>query len=219
MGEIGIRSSLLSAFFAVYSGLPDPIRPLIPLPFRVRFRLPTSDWLVPTYYLVFVMKFTRKTDYALRAMQNLARRYYDEAEGPRAPAAVSVPVLAAESGLSLRFLSGIMARLSRKGLVKAVPGPGGGLRLARAPEGISILEIVEAAEGPINLMECMTHPENCNDASGCSIMGVLHTAQGALVSSLRNTNLKLMVRAKAAPFHELPEGHYLKPRFGCPVLK
>ncbi len=165
------------------------------------------------------MKFTRKTDYALRAMQNLARRYYEDAEEGRLPSPVSVPVLAADSDLSLGFLSGIMARLSRKGLVKAIPGPGGGLRLARSPEGITILDIVEAAEGPINLMDCMSHPENCADASGCSIMGVLHTAQGALVSSLRNTNLKLMVRAKASPFRELPEGHYLKPRFGCPVLK
>jgi Rrf2 family iron-sulfur cluster assembly transcriptional regulator len=165
------------------------------------------------------MKFTRKTDYALRAMQNLARRHYDAAaEGVKA-SPVPVPVLAGDSGLSLRFLSGIMARLSRMGLVKAVPGPKGGLTLGRSPEAISILDIVEAAEGPINLMECMSHPENCKDASGCSIMGVLHTAQGALVSSLRNTNLKLMVRAKASPFKALPEGHYLQPQFGCPVLK
>jgi Rrf2 family protein len=165
------------------------------------------------------MKFTRKTDYALRAMQHLARRYYDAAgEGiPVAP--VPVPVIAADSKLSLRFLSGIMAGLSRKGLVKAVPGPKGGVTLARPPERISILDIVEAAEGPINLMDCLTHPEHCGDARGCSIMGVLHTAQGALVNSLRNTNLKLMVRAKASPFHELPAGHYLQPQFGCPVLK
>jgi Rrf2 family protein len=165
------------------------------------------------------MKFTKKTDYALRAMQNLARRHYDAVAEGMVASPVPVPVLAGDSGLSLRFLSGIMARLSRKGLVKAVPGPKGGLTLARSPEGISILDIVEAAEGPINLMECMSHPENCRDASGCSIMGVLHTAQGALVGSLRNTNLKLMVRAKASPFQPLPEGHYLQPQFGCPVLK
>src|SRR5690606_27995443 len=99
------------------------------------------------------------------------------------------------------------------------PGPGGGLRLARAPEAISILEIVEAAEGPINLMDCLTHPHNCADASGCSIIGVLHTAPSALVNSLGNSNLRLMVQAKVAPFQELPAGLSLKPRFGCPVLK
>lgn len=165
------------------------------------------------------MKFTRKTDYALRAMQYLTRRHYEAAEEGIPVAPVPVPVIAADSGLSLRFLSGIMAGLSRKGIVKAVPGPGGGVTLARAPEAITLLDIVETVEGRINLMDCMTHPENCSEAGGCSILGVLHTAQGALVNSLRNTNLKLMVRAKSAPFRELPEGHYLKPRFGCPVLK
>ncbi len=165
------------------------------------------------------MKFTRKTDYALRAMQNLARRYYEAAGEGVAAKAVPVPVLARESGLSLRFLSGIMARLSRKGLVRAVPGPKGGLTLAREPGSISILDIVEAAEGPINLMDCLSHPEGCRDASGCSILGVLHTAQGALVNSLRNSNLRLMVQARSAPFQPMPEGHYLTPKYGCPVLK
>jgi Rrf2 family protein len=165
------------------------------------------------------MKFTKKTDYALRAMQNLARRYYIATGEGIEPRPVAVPVLAKDSGLSLRFLSGIMARLSKKGLIHAVPGPKGGLTLAREPGEISILDIVEAAEGPINLMECMSHPGTCHEASGCGIMGVLHTAQGALVSSLRNSNLKLMVKARTAPFRKLPEGHYLQPRFGCPVLK
>src|SRR5690606_12662231 len=146
-------------------------------------------------------------------------RYYESARRGETVSPVSVPVLASDSGLSLRFLSGIMARLSRQGLVKASPGPGGGLRLARAPEAISILEIVEAAEGPINLMDCLTHPEGCADASGCSILGVLHTAQGALVNSLRNSNLRLMVQARSAPFQPMPEGHYLTPKYGCPVLK
>lgn len=165
------------------------------------------------------MKFTRKTDYALRALQNLARRHYRaEAEGTTV-SPVPLSVLAGDSGLSLRFLGGIMAGLSRRGLIKAVPGPRGGVALARPPEDISILDVVEAAEGPINLMDCMTHPENCSDATGCSIMSVLHTAQGALTGSLRNMNLKLMVQARSAPFRELPDGHYQKPLFGCPVLK
>ncbi|MCD6023210.1 MAG: rrf2 family protein [Fibrobacteria bacterium] len=164
------------------------------------------------------MKFTRKTDYALRALQNLTRRFYEaEASGlPCRP--VSVQVLAEESGMSLAFLGGIMASLSRDGIVKAVPGPKGGVSLGRLPEAVTILDVVESVEGPINLMECLTHPENCRDATGCSIMAVLHTAQDSLVSSLRNTNLRLMVRAKVSPFHPRPEDFRI-PQFGCPVLK
>jgi len=165
------------------------------------------------------MKFTRKTDYALRAMQNLARRYFAAKVEGIQPKPVSVQVIAKDSELSLRFLHGIVAKLSRDGLLKTIPGPRGGISLARPPEAISILDIVESVEGKINLMNCMTHPEKCGVSDGCSIMSVLHTAQTALAASLRNSNLKLMVKAKSDPFQLLPEKHFLKPRFGCPVLK
>jgi Rrf2 family protein len=164
------------------------------------------------------MKFTRKTDYALRALQNLTRRFYEaEASGlPTKP--IPVQVLAEESGLSLAFLGGIMASLSRDGVVKAVPGPKGGVTLGRLPEEITILDVVQSVEGSISLMDCLTHPENCQDSSGCTIMAVLHNAQDAMVSSLRSTNLRLMVRAKVSPFHPRPEDFQV-PQFGCPVLK
>jgi len=164
------------------------------------------------------MKFTRKTDYALRALQNLTRRFY-EAEASGVPARpVSVQVIAEEAGLSLAFLGGIMASLSRDGVVKAVPGPRGGVTLARLPEAISVLDIVESVEGAINLMDCIAHPENCKDAGGCNIMSVLHNAQDALMASLRSTNLRLMVRAQLSPFHPRPADLQV-PQFGCPVLK
>ena len=165
------------------------------------------------------MKFTRKTDYALRAMQNLARRYYQlGSEGEQAKP-VPVVSIAKGAGLSTRFLHGIVANLSKAGLLKAIPGPKGGVTLSRNPEKISILEVVEAVEGQINLMECFHHPEGCHEACQCSIMSVLQTAQNNLIRSLANANLKLMVQAKSDPFHALPESHFLKPKFGCPVLK
>ena len=91
--------------------------------------------------------------------------------------------------------------------------------LAHEPAAISILQIIEAVEGRISLMDCMEHPEHCGDSDQCSIMGVLHNAQGALTAALANTNLRLMVKAKHDPFNRLPEKHFLKPQYGCPVLK
>jgi Rrf2 family protein len=166
------------------------------------------------------MKFTKKTDYALRAMQLLARQWYGGEGGAGIPP-VPVPVqkIADQSRLSSRFLHGIVSRLSKAGLLHAVSGPRGGVFLARDPEAISILDIVEAVEGRINLMDCLEHPEHCGVYQGCSIMSVLHGAQTSLVQNLANHNLKLMVRAKQDPFNRLPEKHFLKPRFGCPVLK
>lgn len=166
------------------------------------------------------MKFTKKTDYALRTMQFLARQYFHEDGGEQEkPIPVPVQVISEQSHLSLRFLQGIVSRLSKAELLRTIPGVKGGIMLARNPEGISILEIIEAVEGRINLMGCLEHPDHCGDFKQCSIMNVMQTAQTALVTALSNTNLKLMVRAKQDPFNRMPEKHFLKPQFGCPVLK
>lgn len=165
------------------------------------------------------MKFTRKTDYALRTMQFLARQWYIDEGKPGEPRPVPVQQISGQCRLSSRFLHGIVSKLSKARLLTTLPGPKGGIRLARDPESISILQIVEAVEGRINLMDCLEHPEHCGVFQGCSIMSVLHGAQSALVQNLANTNLKLMVRAKQDPFNRMPEKHFLKPQFGCPVLK
>ncbi|MEO7423894.1 MAG: Rrf2 family transcriptional regulator [Fibrobacteria bacterium] len=166
------------------------------------------------------MKFTKKTDYALRTMQFLSRQWF-QPDGREVghPVPVPVQVISEQSHLSQRFLQSIVSRLSKAKLLSTVPGVKGGIMLARQPEKISILDIIEAVEGKINLMNCLEHPDHCGDFQGCSIMGVLSKAQTALVSSLGNTNLKLMVQAKQDPFNRMPEKHFLKPQFGCPVLK
>ncbi|HKP97972.1 MAG TPA: Rrf2 family transcriptional regulator [Fibrobacteria bacterium] len=166
------------------------------------------------------MKFTKKTDYALRTMQFLARQWFLPDGGlVGQPHPVPVQAISEQSHLSMRFLQGIVSRLSKAKLLRTIPGVKGGIMLARQPERISILDIIEAVEGKINLMDCLEHPEHCGDFQGCSIMGVLSTAQTALVTSLANTNLKLMVKAKQDPFNRMPEKHFLKPQFGCPVLR
>ncbi len=163
------------------------------------------------------MKFTKKTDYALRTMQYLARQHFEGGGG--LPQPVPVQSIADSSRLSLRFLQGIVSRLSKAKLLRTIPGVKGGIMLARDPDRITILEIIEAVEGRINLMDCMEHPEHCGDSSQCSIQGVLHNAQGALRAALANTNLKLMVKARHDPFKRLREKPLLQPQAGCPVLK
>ncbi len=181
------------------------------------------------------MKFTKKTDYALRTMEYLGRQYYlgqkSTKENPSQsqptpdkvtdfiPNPVSVLSISEQTHLSLRFLQGIVSKLSKAKLLRTLPGAKGGIMLARPPEAITLLHIIEAVEGKINLMNCLDHPEYCGDSKQCSIMSVLHTAQSAFVNSLSNTNLKLMVNTKKDPFNRVPTQHFLKPQFGCPVLK
>jgi Rrf2 family protein len=166
------------------------------------------------------MKFTKKTDYALRTMEFLARLHFQaEVVGNGKPTPVPVQTISDQLRLSLRFLQGVVSLLSKAKLLKTLPGVKGGITLAGNPEKITLLSIIEAVEGKINLMGCLDHPETCGDFPQCSIMNVLQSAQAALISSLSNTNLKLMVKAKRDPFNRLPQQHFLKPQFGCPVLK
>src|SRR5690606_38786640 len=140
-------------------------------------------------------------------------------QGEGSPVPVPVAFISEQSHLSMRFLQGIVSRLSKAKLLRTSPGVKGGISLARKPEAISILDIVEAVEGRINLMGCLEHPEYCGDSRQCSIIGVMHSAQSALVATLANTNLKLMVNARQDPLHRLPEKQFLKPQIDCPVLK
>lgn len=157
------------------------------------------------------MKFSIKTDYALRTMQYLARH------PGRQP--VAVKAIGEEGGLSIKFLQSMVSRLRKSGLLLATTGPKGGIALARRPEAITLLDIIEAVEGPISLMSCFPHPADCSEAGHCTIVGALLKAQNALLLQLRQTTLQSMVEAgdKARP----AAGRSASPRpeFLCPVLR
>ncbi len=127
-------------------------------------------------------------------MQHLARECLFSADGGKAP--VPVQVIARKSALSLRFMQGIVSQLSKSGLLRAVPGARGGIKLARDPSAISVLDIIESVEGRINLMDCIEHPSQCHDLGDCSIFSTLQNAQAALVRELRTTTLHRMVAVK-----------------------
>jgi len=92
------------------------------------------------------MKFSQATDYALHAMLFLV------AEAPDKP--VSVQVLAEKLGVSQTYLSKMLTKLVKSGLIHSVPGANGGYRLKRNREEISFLDIIHAIEGTASLFEC-----------------------------------------------------------------
>ena len=95
------------------------------------------------------MRLSTKGRYAVMAMTDLARRQ-DAAEGR----AVALAEIAARQQISLSYLEQLFARLRRKGLVKSARGPGGGYRLALAPEETHIADIVLAVDEPLRATRC-----------------------------------------------------------------
>ena len=125
------------------------------------------------------MQITRQADYALRAMVYLARHE------PNQNAATKV--IAETQKIPPSFLAKIISQLSIAGLIKTSRGARGGVILSRPPKDISLLEVIEAIDGPIALNECTVAPGNCDMAGECPLHDIWQETQDDLVAKLRNT--------------------------------
>ncbi len=131
------------------------------------------------------MQITRQADYAVRAVMYLAQL------GPEQRAATSQ--IAQEQSIPPSFLAKIVSQLSVAGLLQTSRGARGGVSLARPPEQISLLEVVEAIDGPILLNECVANPGACQFGDTCSMKPVWCDAQAELVQRLGNTTFNLFL--------------------------
>jgi Rrf2 family transcriptional regulator, iron-sulfur cluster assembly transcription factor len=104
------------------------------------------------------MRLSTKGRYAVMAMADLARR-----QGERA---VSLADIAERQEISLSYLEQLFARLRRSGLVVSARGPGGGYRLARDADAVSIAAIVIAVDEPLHATRCERHA-----GQGCMMKG------------------------------------------------
>ncbi|MBI4769045.1 MAG: Rrf2 family transcriptional regulator [Chloroflexi bacterium] len=125
------------------------------------------------------MEITRQADYAVRTVLDLAR----------APLGMRIRTseIAERQRIPPTFLAKIVARLSVAGLVRTTRGATGGLSLAKAPEDINLLEVVEAIDGPLAVNACVLDPEACGFGESCPVHDVWCEAQSLLASRLRQT--------------------------------
>ena len=106
------------------------------------------------------MKLTTKTRYSLRILLQLASNYNGKP--------VKGKDIATIQNITEPYLEQIMMSLKSAGLVKTVRGCYGGYELNLNPDRISVLDIIEAFEGKIELADCLENRCNCNSISKCS---------------------------------------------------
>ena len=134
------------------------------------------------------MQITRQADYAVRAVLHLARA------GSAERSATST--IAKEQRIPPSFLAKIISQLSIAGLLHTSRGARGGVTLAREPQEITLLEVIEAIDGPIQLNECVQGNGICSFEDNCPIRAVWCDTQDELVRRLKGTSFgDLMVRA------------------------
>jgi len=131
------------------------------------------------------MQITRQADYAVRAVLHLSRM------GGNQRAATSA--VAQEQNIPPSFLAKIISQLSIAGLLHTSRGARGGVTLAREPKEITLLEVVEAIDGPIQLNECVGENSSCAFDQECPLRPVWCDAQDELVKRLKNTNFEQLM--------------------------
>ncbi|MGA2112047.1 MAG: Rrf2 family transcriptional regulator [Anaerolineales bacterium] len=132
------------------------------------------------------MEITRQADYAIRAILYLAER---EGDG-RSP----TNVIAREKHIPPSFLAKIISQLSVAGLVQTSRGARGGVTLARSASEISLLEVIEAIDGPIQINECALDSDDCPFGKDCALSPLWCQLQEELVDKLRATRFSQVLK-------------------------
>lgn len=122
------------------------------------------------------MKYSQATDYALHAMLYMLTSASDKPVG--------VQLLAEKLGVSQTYLSKMMTKLVKAGLIQSAPGANGGYRLRRKSEEISFLDIIHAIEGTASLFEC-----SLDHGSECLIQQVVIDAERQMEQYLENKKI------------------------------
>jgi len=128
-----------------------------------------------------MFRLNRRTDYAIRILIQLAR----------GPERIKASELSALTGVPAPYAHKIIRDLVRGGLLWTASGPEGGTGLARLAEEISLLDITEAMEGPIQLNFCRMGPTPCEypDSDSCPVHPVLEKLNQDIQAELSQTNL------------------------------
>ncbi len=128
-----------------------------------------------------MLQITRQTEYAIRGLQELARRNAD--------APVQLKIIAGSCEVSEAFLAKIFQMLGQAGIVKSHRGVKGGFSLGRPAAEITLRDVVEVCEGGIVLNHCLRNVNPCKDSENCAVADVWRKAQDALTGALDRTNL------------------------------
>ena len=127
----------------------------------------------------------RRADYTVRAVLDLARH---QGRGRRKARAI-----AEEMRISANYLPALLAELVRAGLVSSSAGPAGGYALARLCDQVTLLEVIEVAEGELRSRECVLRGGPCRWEEACAVHEPWARAQDALRDSLATTTFAELV--------------------------
>lgn len=108
-----------------------------------------------------MMRISMKTDYGLIALKHIASQHGN--------GLVNAKELAARFNLPPNLLAKILQSLSQSGIIAAQKGSGGGYRMVKKPDEVTLTDIFESIEGPVHMLMCSATDGNCSVEHSCTV--------------------------------------------------
>ena len=131
-----------------------------------------------------MLRLSKKADYALIAMNHLARRQGSPS------ASTSARDIAERYDIPIELMAKVLQRLARRGLLTSHQGTRGGYRLGRPSSLISVADIIQAIDGPLTVTACSTGADSCGQYAKCSVRDPLWRLKDRIVAALVTCSLQ-----------------------------
>jgi Rrf2 family protein len=138
-----------------------------------------------------MLRLSKKADYALLAMRDLAANVER--------AAMSTRELAEGNHIPADLLSKVLQQLARAGLLESQQGTRGGYALSRDAETITVAEVIQVIDGPLTVTACSVEDDSCDQFDTCNIRDPLWRIKDRIVSALEATTVAGLVEDMAPP--------------------
>lgn len=132
-----------------------------------------------------MLRVTKLTDYATLVLTVLASE---------PDVVLSAAGLAERAGLEAPTVAKVLKPLAQAGLVEGFRGASGGYRLARPASRVTVVDIVEAMEGPLGMTECSLHAGACGIESSCGVRANWRRINDVVADALRAVTLQDMLQ-------------------------
>ena len=131
-----------------------------------------------------MLRLSKKAEYALMAVKDLASRPESEAASARE--------IAERYGIPVELMAKVLQRLVRQDLLASHHGTRGGYHLARSSERISVADVIEAIDGPVTVTACTSVDDECEQFATCNIRDPLWRIKDQIVQALTSYSLQAL---------------------------
>jgi len=140
-----------------------------------------------------MLRLSKKADYALMAMKHLAQRGDAGSSSARE--------IAEQYAIPIELMAKVLQRLVRAGLLASHQGTRGGYQLVRKPEFISVADVIQAIDGPVQVTACSTEEGTCEQYAKCNVRDPLWRVRERILTALGECTIAELT-TEPPPAHE-----------------